>query len=93
MIGVSRPHPSNAIGMVEVVPELTIREELARTNQIAQLRNRLLGVLACTSVQVTPENARISVGSKQDQAVCDGLERGIDPAFERLADLSVVVVD
>lgn len=90
---VSLPEPRNAVSVVPVVDVLAVCKVLASADEVLELANWLLGVVTTAAVQVTVEDTGVTIGTEEDERVCDGLEPRGDPVLERLTDLSVVVVD
>lgn len=77
--------------MVPVLALLTVRKQLATSNQVVQLTDGFLRVVALGTVQITVKDAWVPVDTHQDQGVREGFEAGRDPSFEGLTDLSVVL--
>lgn len=78
--------------MVPVVDLLAVGEELAGTDNVLELCNPRLWVVAAASVHVAVEHAGVAVRAEENERVRQRLEPGWDPVLERLADLSVVLV-
>lgn len=66
-------------------------EVLAAANEIIKLIHRRY-FSAVTAVKVSCEYAGVSSFTKKNEGVSQWLERGVDPGFERLSRLGVVVV-
>lgn len=77
--------------MVPVLPLLAIRKPLPAANQVFQLADGLLRVLALGAVQVTVKDTRVAVYAHEDEGVCKRFEARANPALEGLPNLRVVL--
>ena len=84
---VSDPHPTYTTGMVPIISRFSIRKQVPRLDKIRKGGYRLLWVFTSTSVQVSPENTRVSVTTQEDYGISDRFEIWGNPALERLSDL------
>lgn len=89
----SSSHPPNAVGVVPVVVQLAVCEELACEDQIGKFvaAGRRFGVVAFCAVEVAVEDAGVAIAAEKDQGVGKGLEEAFDGSFDSLAGLGVVV--
>lgn len=71
--------------MVPVIPQLPIRVQLARTDEVVELRDGLLGVLARRAVEVAVEDAAAGGGfSMQGKGEREGRRTGSRKASREL---------
>lgn len=78
--------------MVPVVDTVAVREQLARTNDVVELRHAVLRVVAAAPVHVAIEDAGVAIRTEEDEGVRERLEPRRHPVLERLADLRVVLL-
>ncbi|KAG9701318.1 putative alpha-amylase, partial [Aureobasidium melanogenum] len=85
----SSSHPSNTVGVVPVVVELAVCEELACENQIGEFvaAGRWFRVVSLHAVEVTVEDAGVTVAAEKDQGVGERLEEAFDGGLDGLAGL------
>lgn len=69
----AHPDPPDTVHMIPVIPQLTIRVQLARTNEVIELRDGVLGVLTRRTVEIAVENA----AENRSINVCDRIQEGI----------------
>lgn len=86
---VAHADPPEAVGVIPVVPQLAVRKELARADEVPELLHGGLRVLAGAAVQVAPEDARVAGRAREDERIGERLERRRDPALKGLANLLV----
>jgi hypothetical protein len=55
VVRITLSNPAYAVGVVPIVPSVTVRKQLTCTNKIGELGHRWLRVLATAAIQVTPE--------------------------------------
>lgn len=77
--------------MVPVVHQVAVSKQLTRADQVVELPNRVLRVLALAAVHVAEEDAGVAIGAEEDERVREGLEPRRHPVLERLANLRVVL--
>lgn len=77
--------------VVPILSLLAVCKPLSAPNQVLQLANGLLRVLTLSTVQITVKDTRVAVDAHENEGVREGLEPRADPAFERLANLGIVL--
>lgn len=89
----SSSYPADAVGVVPVVVELAVCEELACENQIGEFvaAGWWFRVISLHAVEVTIEDAGVAVAAEKDQGVGERLEEAFDGGLDGLAGLGVVV--
>lgn len=78
--------------MVPVVDTVAVGEQLARANNVVELRDAVLRVVAAAAVHVAIEDAGVAIRTEEDEGVRERLEPRGHPVLERLADLRVVLL-
>lgn len=56
----------NTIRMIPIIPHFPIRKQLARPDEISQLRHRLLWIVSFCSIEIAPEDAAVLEGLRAD---------------------------
>jgi len=79
---VSGSNPSDALTVIPVVAGFPIRKILPSTDKIGKLGHRLKGMFTRDAIQITKEDARITIVAKQNQTVSYWLEGAADPGVE-----------